>query len=183
MYNIRDTNWRKHSWEKEQYWLDMNGDPGAYCLFWAYNTGFFYLNNMDWKYEAVGPNCPVTPLSDADLYSYYNDVDAFFSVFGHSVWYGGLSFLDEQYVHYLWDQMMTSKVQDLLWNDVKFYRVVRVYGVYKKNVDGSSEICNNSTCLKDGSPKELRFCVKVFYKNSWWKHAKELCSVMTNFME
>jgi hypothetical protein len=54
-----------------------------------------------------------------------------------------------------------------------------VYGVFCKNSSNSDDTTN---CSNDSDPKEMRFCVKVFYR--WnWEHSSELCSIMTNFME
>jgi hypothetical protein len=65
---------------------------------------------------------------------------------------------------------------------VDFYRIVRVYGIYCKSVDNkSNQEANNAFCKEDSDPKELRFCVKVFYRNLSVPHSTELCSIMTNF--
>ena len=68
---------------------------------------------------------------------------------------------------------MTGYINDLLVESgLEFYRIVRVYDIVNK-----LSWCSDAKC-----PKEMRFCVKVFYR--WnWKHSKELCSIMTNFME
>ena len=74
----------------------------------------------------------------------------------------------------------TWDMETLLWGETDFYRLVRVYGVYCKSGDNPNQLVNSSTCKDDSDPKEIRFCVKVFYK--WnWEHTSELCSIMTNF--
>ena len=42
---------------------------------------------------------------------------------------------------------------------------------------------NNTACSSDSDPKEMRFCVKVFYEFNGGHHSSELCSIMTNFMK
>jgi hypothetical protein len=70
--------------------------------------------------------------------------------------------------------------------DAKFYRIVRIYGLYNKNADNanSATSCTIENCtsgnLKD--PKELRFCVKVWHFSTF-RGSTELCGVMTNFRE
>ncbi len=183
MYNIRDTNWRKFSGERDKYWLAMQeAGSDESCRFGRTVTWFFYIHQIkdDGSFDPIGPRCPISLESGFD--HYYNDVNAYFEKNGGGLGYIDL-YLNKQYLYYSWGQMMTGKVQDLLWDDVEFHRVWRVYGVYKKNVDGSLELCDNINCLQDSDPKEMRFCVKVFYRNGHWKHATELCSIMTNFMK
>ena len=75
----------------------------------------------------------------------------------------------------------TWNLEDLLWwSWIEFYRVLRVFGVYDKY---TSDRNTTVTEYRDSEPKELRFCVKVFYTYNGWYHASELCSIMTNFME
>jgi hypothetical protein len=57
-----------------------------------------------------------------------------------------------------------------------------VFGIYKKDVDNSNTVASADE-MKDWTPVEMRFCVKVFYDFNWWRHSSELCSIMTNFME
>lgn len=61
--------------------------------------------------------------------------------------------------------------------EAKFYRIVRVYGLYDKR---GSSANSDSSSPKDSSPKELRFCVKTFYIGAEYGFS-ELCSLMTNF--
>jgi hypothetical protein len=69
----------------------------------------------------------------------------------------------------------------LIWQWLEFYRMVRVFGVYEKNVGNSAEdISAWSSALTNWTPAEMRFCVKVFYRSEW-KHNTELCWLMTNF--
>ncbi len=88
------------------------------------------------------------------------------------------------YSYYSGGTIETWNLEDLLWwTGIEFYRLLRVYGVYKKDTDSSSDKVTDSTNYVDSSPKEMRFCVKVFYEFNGWYHASELCSIMTNFME
>lgn len=168
VYNRRDSNRRKYSWDKDKHRLDT----GTWGSLWAWTyaikewvdankNSFIYLEKLD-------------PTSDPTKDPY--EVENFF----------GAAYSDQReiskiiftgdYPYYSWWTLHTWwNIADLLrvnWQD--FYRVVRVFGVY----------CKNGSCSKDSDPKEMRFCVKVFYTASlWWQHAVELCSIMTNFQE
>ena len=78
---------------------------------------------------------------------------------------------------------VTWNISDLLWNGVEFYRIARVYGIYCKTENDSNQEVGWALCNNNSDPKEMRFCVKTFYKLGAWTHSSELCSIMTNFME
>ena len=202
MYNIRDTNWREFSGDK---------DANLFSIFWLVNPSQPRPSKITRDYDGKLQLVKFIDIHDTNcgssLNEVYDDVWNFFDLIDnneldelyHSIQTEGCNpeaFKDIAksftwarldftwtYSYFSWGQLATWEVNELFnMGDLEFYRVVRVYGVYKKNVDSFSEPCNGD-CLKDNSPKEMRFCVKVFYRNPWWKHAKELCSIMTNFME
>ncbi len=83
-----------------------------------------------------------------------------------------------------WNRTWTQEtwsIKELLWSETDFYRLVRVYGTYKKDTSNVSDTVA-STDMRNATPKELRFCVKVFYRTNA-PHTSELCSIMTNFEE
>ena len=85
------------------------------------------------------------------------------------------NYLSWIYEGWNWEyKTVTWDIGTLLWNETEFYRIVRVYDVVDK-LDG----CGDG----DACPKEMRFCVKVFYKNHNARRSTELCSIMTNFEE
>jgi len=181
MFNMRDTNWRKHSWNRDENWL-CNGTWAGYCWDklreWIYviKEGsndtldhFFYVNRLNFE-------------NDDDLEKFYACDWLLNQDNPHN---------DESYLQFDWDYNyieysggnrveQTWSVQDLLTNETDFYRMLRVFGVYCKETNNSN-ITN--TCTKDSDPKEMRFCVKVCYRNGSTNGSSELCSVMTNFME
>ena len=183
MYTIRDTNWRRQSWNRDSYWLnrgtlDANGklSPGNDIAKWIYVLKEWEIkdhNTVLNKYIYVDKiNLPV---DDAVFYS----DDGF--------WDANSSYRDQARLGFNWTysyyeltgatperKEMTGYINDLLVESgLEFYRIVRVYWIYCKNT---------ASCPNPSDPKEMRFCVKVFYR--WnWKHSKELCSIMTNFME
>lgn len=164
MYNLRDSNRRKYSWEKDKNWLNL----------WTWTS-----NMAVWIYtinEAVNTN------GDYYIYLSWLNVshpDSFYSL----EWFfsGNFSTLRNAtklnftgtYSYYSWWTLATWWIlKDLVEVDgLDFYRIVRIYWIDNKY----------SPCTTD-CPKELRFCVKVFYEKQW-QHASELCSIMTNFME
>ena len=223
MYNIRDTNWRKYSGEKDKYW--------AYLWTWN-DTEYDWFNN--WLYVLqenvdVNGNNYIKPELLIHGYDYvhsgyfdysvytpsnfdeialpcYDDVDKFFdddmcveqfSVNTSSTTSKSVSIRNMSKVSFTWNYSYFSWVDRMVWNvqelidwwNIEFYRILRVYEGIRKNEDHPKHmlwhdeyprVYNRNNEL---IPKELHFCVKVFYRNPWWKHAKELCSVMTNFME
>ncbi len=91
------------------------------------------------------------------------------------------------YTYFSWDDHwnfvpVTEDLATLLWWETDFYRLVRIFWVYNKDTAETNSISNNFD-LKNWDPKEMRFCVKVFYWNWINPYAVELCSIMTNFEE
>ena len=171
VYNIRDSNRRQQSWEKDKYRLNI----------WKRNTnGSLDINNKYWSWIYI---IKERNSNNDDSYVYAEfltgnmdiyTLEWFFS------WENSQWRIDSKldftwtYSYFSWGSLYTWwKLEELLYADgLAFYRVLRVYGIENK-----LSSCSSSEC-----PKELRFCVKVFYELNWWKHQNELCSIMTNFM-
>ncbi len=171
VYNIRDTNRRKNSWEKDKHRMDAG-------------TGVDKLNSWMYVIKEYENNW--------DLYYYAEKIngvgnDFYWDDF-RSGWYTSQRISSKimfpwTYSYYSWGVIETWNLEDLLWwAGIEFYRVLRVYGVYCKN-SPTLDPDDSSSCSDDSDPKEIRFCVKVFYEFNGWHHASELCSIMTNFME
>jgi len=173
VYNIRDSNWRQQSWEKDKYRLNV----------WKRNSEGILSGKNDyqsWNIYLIKEEKIWTGdyYIYADLLTGSDDIytlEWFFS--GEDSQWRKDSMLNFSwtYSYFSWWVLYTWwRLEDLLYADgLAFYRVLRVYGIHCK--EGNS--CN------DDDPKEMRFCVKVFYELNWWKHQNELCSIMTNFME
>lgn len=176
VYNIRDTNRRKCSGDKDKTRLYTGGlkdckDIWTDDIFkkWIYlikeapswDDAYVYADYLTWNTD------------------FYDDMDVFFND-DNDRNKGKISF-PWIYSYYSWGVIVTWNLEDLLWwSGIEFYRILRVYWIFKKNVDEPSEEASD---LTNSDPKELRFCVKVFYEFNGWHHASELCSIMTNFME
>lgn len=169
MFNMRDTNWREKSWEKDAYWL------------WTWSTklgtGIYVLKEEKNGSGDTSIYAEGLSVLDAQIENFYNG-DVFWENpkkdKARLTFTWTYNYLTWKYVSTWWKfEQATWDVQDLLWSDGEFYRIVRVYGVFDKLVD-----CTDSV----GCPKEMRFCVKVFYRYQW-EHETELCSIMTNFEE
>lgn len=194
MFNIRDTNRRKCSWQRDQFWL--------YLGFGANTPTHNYESECDpngklfqeWIYaikewESDGDRFTYAEkLNIANIDKFYSlDEDWFFSSSYDSerektrvtfTWvYRYWSWSAEEWAEYTWE------IADLLWNGVEFYRIARVYWIYCKTANNSNQPVSTVNCNKISDPKEMRFCVKTFYKFWAWTHSSELCSIMTNFME
>lgn len=206
MFNIRDTNRRKCSWEKDKFWLYLGSgantpiqlDNEEKCnpnwqLFekWIYTIKEWRKNGGTWDRFVYAEK-----LSDIDtdpeiaefyeLEWFFKDEESYNKARSWAIatftWtYTYLSWSINTWTVISWD------ISDLLlWDGVEFYRIVRVYGIYSKNgtsPTSNDEILTGDPRLMDSTPKEMRFCVKTFYKMGVWAHSSELCSIMTNFME
>ena len=175
VYNIRDSNWRQQSWEKDKYrlnvWKRENGkisEENTYKSWWIYIIKEELTKENNWDYYVYAEYLT----GNDDIYT----LEWFFS--GEDSQWRKDSMLNFSwtYSYFSWWVLYTWwKLEELLYADgLAFYRVLRVYGYYCKKDGGNCE---------ENDPKEMRFCVKVFYELNWWKHQNELCSIMTNFME
>ncbi len=195
MFNIRDTNRRKCSWEKDKFWLYLGSGAdtetinneekcnpnGELFEKWIF-TIKEWRKNGSWDRFIYAEKLDVENRDD-----YFYEIDWFFSednnkinaarswaivtfTWTYTYWSGSVE-------HGTW---VTWEIWDVLGNWVEFYRIARVYGIYCKNSDDTDE---TELCPSDWDPKEMRFCVKTFYKMGVWLHSTELCSIMTNFME
>ena len=175
MYNFRDTNRRKNPWDKDSHRIDIEG--GAKLSSWIY-----IINEGE---SASG--IYLTGLAVPNINDFY-DIEWFFGAANSGyreqskiTFTGSYKYLSgwvdiinrENNVKDDWD---LKDFMDWFW--ATFYRVVRVYGVFCKNSNNP-----NDTSPNESDPKELRFCVKVFYDVNGWHHASELCSIMTNFLK
>lgn len=172
VYNIRDTNRRKNSWEKDKHRMEA-GTGTELLKQWIYvikewmtwaNDSYIYAEYLTWNTD------------------FYDDMDVFFND-DNDRNKSKISF-PWTYSYYSWGKIETWNLEDLLgWSGIEFYRILRVYGIFKKDVNEPNKEITDSSDLTKSNPKELRFCVKVFYEFNGWHHASELCSIMTNFME
>lgn len=180
MFNIRDTNWRRHSWKRDENRLDVWLLESTDTLeSWIYvikeattttNDRYFYLDKLT--------------VSNAE--SFYSDDWFWWAAFSTQRESTKIQFdWDYKYMEYLNDNRVEQawSIQDLLLKETDYYRIVRVFGVYCKTASSSSTLVNSANCGEASAPKEMRFCVKVFYSNNATKNTSELCSIMTNFTE
>ena len=176
MYNIRDTNRRKNAWQRDANWLNLSMDSTSTDHFekWFYTI----KQDNDWVLKAekikirMG-SCSCT--EDEFGQSYENETNFFDNSNNCSMnirdWRCGPVKLSN-------GDVMTEELLD----GVEFYRLVHVFGIYQKDTnDPNAEITEVN--LTDWTPAEMRFCVKVFYRDGNWKHSSELCGLMTNFTE
>jgi type II secretory pathway pseudopilin PulG len=182
MYTIRDTNRRKHSAEKDKYWLlmdpllDNDSIPTGTPLI---SSGVYTLHmkaSATQQYPILLSQTLTGGRTIEDLYDKFDKYTG-----NQEIW--RMPFTGGFYS----GSTLVSTLQELMESDAKFYRIVRVWGLYNKTadkdssitcptVDSSLSVCNNDT------PKELRFCVKVWYLFTS-RGSTELCGVMTNFRE
>ncbi len=175
VYNIRDSNWRQQSWEKDKYRFNVwkRDSKGVLSGWNNYESWWIYLIKEEltngWDYYIYADYLT----GNDDIYT----LEWFFSGEDNSWRDASKLNFSWTYSYFSWWVLYTWwKLEELLYADgLAFYRVLRVYGVYCKEKNGD--------CSKEEAPKEMRFCVKVFYELNWWKHQNELCSIMTNFME
>lgn len=192
MFNIRDTNWRKCAWEKDKFWLYLGSGEsvtnetsctaGYDKMFqkWVYAIKEWIKNGDRFVYAEK--------LNPTNVDNFY-DLDGFFSEENSAARSWAMLTFSWTYNYWSWSaasgDMFTWEMSDLLSNGVEFYRIARVYGIYNKNgtTPKPDDPITDNTKLTDSTPKEMRFCVKTFYKMGVGLHASELCSIMTNFEE
>lgn len=190
MFNIRDTSWRRNSWEKDKYrlsngytWMIASSDKYKVLNGWVL-TGWIYVlkekttGSWDTYFYASWLIIWNSNKENNFYGDWFWDESTEYTKYREAA---KLSFTWTYYYPNVVSWVLyaeTWSIQELLWSEADFYRILRVYGVYCKNVSSSN---NTSGCPKDSDPKELRFCVKVFYRNLWDPHSTELCSIMTNF--
>lgn len=189
VYNIRDSNWQKHAWARDKYrlsrlWAGWNDDnPTTSNIFqkWIYTINEWSLDGNPYVYATK-----ISGINENDFY----EIEWFFNANESKRNSAKITFTwTYKYFdsHMVWNLRYSSveewNMADILNVDgVEFYRILRVYGIYKKNVDANNSEITDLATLTDSTPKEMRFCVKVFFKSNWY-HATELCSIMTNFEE
>ena len=170
VYNIRDTNWRKYPWDKDVHWMDSWSwyilTPWIYIIkewtTWSSNDSYVYAENIT---------------NNTGFY----EMEGFFDDSNSSLKEKSMLIFTWSYSYNSGWEIVVWNMEELMnWFWTNFYRILRVYWVYKKDEPTPSV---STTSYTTSEPKELRFCVKVFYEWSTWKHAKELCSIMTNFMK
>ena len=176
MFNIRDTNWRKNSWDRDANWLDTWEWRGEHFREWLYTLQEWVTRDWEKYFYATR----LTNFNDTASYErYYN---GWFRN-ARQEWLIEFNW-NYNYMEYSWGNRVeeTRNIQDLLWNEINFYRIVRVYWLYRKDVDNTTATAEN-LYWNSWIPLEMRFCVKVFYQNNTTQNSSELCSIMTNFME
>ena len=179
VYNIRDTNWRKCSGDRDKTRLYTGGLKDCKDIWtsdtfkkWIYlikeapswDDTYVYAEYLTWNTD------------------FYDKMDVFFD--NDSDRNRSKIEFTWSYSYYSGGTIATWKLEDLLgWSGIEFYRILRVYGIYCKNNSEPNQVVDSNHCDNDSDPKEMRFCVKVFYEFNGWHHASELCSIMTNFMK
>ena len=180
VYNIRDTNRRKNSWERDKYWIHTGTwDADNKLTAWIYTI-------EEWTKE-WGTYIYANKLLDWDDVDNFYEINWFFSTANSEARNKSRIKFPWTYEYYSGGTIATWNMEELLeWSWIEFYRVLRVFWVYSKedNTDPNKTIGGpEQNTDKSWKPEELRFCVKVFYTYNGWHHASELCSIMTNFME
>jgi len=176
VFSIRDTNWQRWWWKKDQCWLKVNPlvddwDDGcendewfgswAYVLAlatWAKDQEYFYLSNQS---QFFNPKWPLT--SDDWKYLLCEDKNSW--VIKACTWY-------------------TSRPSDY-FDATLFFRQVRGGYLLDKNANNDITLnCNkwDDSWCGDWRFLEKNFCVDVFYFDGVKKKIT-MCSVMTNFMK
>lgn len=196
VYNIRDTNRRRQAWERDKYWLNIGELNPSLSVANVYKEWVYALKEKEkdgnkYIYASKLMSVSDNGVTVSDINDFYNDGfwdDSYSSARNKAK----LDFPWE-YSYYERDEdegkeklVEHNSIKDaLMWDWLEFYRVMRVFGVYEKNVANPNvwiADLGDDSKKKDGTPAEMRFCVKVFYA-SQWKHSTEICGVLTNFKE
>ncbi len=175
MYNIRNTNWKRRSANRDQCWLKMNpmtdeGNDGCENDTWISKWAFILTYNTNWFFFLSGLQAYNT------LRRPEQNIPVPYNSFNHS--------RSDFLYHTGWNFFTTKPTgRTSNWTIGDFYRSIRVDGLFSKS-DNRALDCpkGNQTNCWDNSAKELRFCSSVFYNkpHQWYV---EICAIMTNFIE
>ena len=207
MYNLRDTNWRKRSNQKDMCWLAAN--PMAVwdtCWNWLTPWRWYWSEETTWwstyyKFDHVvfGELTNVWIMeTEAKL---ENDKEKFLDQI-NDIANDNLGRYEKYALHLNWSNreyiddpnFSPSEKELALW---EYYRYIAVDWVYDKNTwdkrpctnwlttkawgTVTQETCWTDCCWNDDA-KEFRFCSVVVYTRPFvWR--VQVCSIMTNFTE
>ena len=179
MFNIRDTNRRRKAWDKDACRLVKNIDVDNPCdnffSTWLFTLEKWVNGSWDMYFYASWINLGSLEIDEAYGDNFWAHLD-------------DANWLKDSKITYTWTYSIMERgyndderkaefktgqnIENLLWDGVEFYRLLRVYWVYDKT-DGATDA---------KLAQEMRFCVKVLYRSSGGDgHSVELCSLMTNF--
>lgn len=167
VYNIRDTNWQRRSWKKDQCWLKINpmvDEWSAWCEndTWMKDSNYklIELESWDQTYFALTWNSETLDLRNKKWFTYKMCTDGKF-------WF-----------NCTWS--VSSNITDISW---AYYRVI-IWKWLLNKMTNSYINCDSwaaGTCWSSTS-KEFIFCSKVEYSWNWIGNV-EFCSSITNFVE
>lgn len=202
VYNIRNTNWRKRSANKDACWLKANplvdeGNDGcendqrfAPGSRYAINTNwskYFSLKDITWSGSHSTRMQHTANLVRDSQYlkkqinkiekdTSSNPNDAHRNYFVHFV---NGEWIDHQSFSKLTNEEQKKEIKSL----GHYRRFISWWGLYSKIWEKDLSFCQNG--LQDcgnSTPKELRFCSTVIYTRPH-QGIVNICSIMTNFFE
>lgn len=169
VFNIRDTNWLRWSWRKDQCWIisDPLWDETADCATQDWIVPWNYI--IDSK------------LSDRDQYYF------FLSWVSETLDIENWISSDDRVFALCQDDLnnswYTCPWEENTWPEWRFFRMITVHWLFDKHndVEMNCDRWTSAWCWLNDA-KELRFCSIVEYFWHWyWK--VELCSSFTNFRD
>lgn len=180
MYNIRDTNRRRRSNNRDKCWLKINpfteDEDGNRRTPWRW-----ILRDENWsfyweKIETLADNILSTEEELTNNHqALINRISTNSELSNYKIYYDPSS-------GYWTQNEWTENAEANLWTGT-YYRYITIDGLYKKsnNQKLNCENGNQNNCW-DSSAKELRFCsiVTYTYPHLWRAH---ICAIMTNFLE
>lgn len=199
VYNIRDTNWRRWSATKDKCRLKVTpldglnegceDDPWITAhTNWvieeqlAQKDRYFSLTWWDGDQPLFGQN-----VKPSDVYTLLDQKDQTPQGTLYRLYLQGGKWIP----HNVFEKLNAVEKDRVKSNNKqgKFYRAIRVLGLYEKNSNRPDERVNNGNCTNwfdnacgSSSAKELRFCSTVFYTHPY-QGTVNICAIMTNFLE
>jgi prepilin-type N-terminal cleavage/methylation domain-containing protein len=174
VYQIRDTNWQKRPWKKDECWLKLdplNDVSGDWCENDSWMWSGNYIIAQEWsdsKYFILS----------WWLIPWFNIADW---TSGNNIFYR-LCFLS-------WQRKACPNIDRSIWKSAEwiYLRQISWKWVFLKNTN--IEWWTYIDCTKwddpncwDDQAKEYRFCSKVWYM--WWNQGEiEICALITNFVK
>ncbi len=205
MYNLRDTNWKKWSNQKDMCWLAANPmNPWNECWAWITQwrwywdeveiwwSTYYQFHDVNFNDTSVWLMLTEAELED-DREKFLNQVkdiaeDTYHRYRNFAL---HLSWSNRKYINS--SSFTPSEKEYALW---EYYRYIAVDWLYDKETWDKRK-CNNwnktktnsditctptGDCCWNNEAKELRFCSVVVYTRPFvWR--VQVCSIMTNFTE
>lgn len=194
VYNIRNTNWRKRSANKDACWLKTNplvdeGNDGCESdqRIYKAHRALESTGTANTPYNFLEYHNPFLANSRNNRYwrwwtSIFQDLDTIEANQQLKLHFVNGEWISHKHLKALQDAGTPINETTAMGN---YYRLIRVWGLFGKTAAQTNHELTCQNGLQDcgnSTPKELRFCSTVIYTRPH-QGIVNICSIMTNFFE